>query len=1586
MTLVAQEKQRRKAQRSVAAFARKHSDIPADYFETYFAQSPVDGQDYDTETHLQWALQHYQQAQRKGTTIEIFHPDREQHGWEDHRTVVRIVTRNRPFIVDSVRMALSRLGYQIYLFIHPIFSVQRDKQGITAISGDKDGSTREAFLHILIDRIADPAACKTLQKALKKVLTDVKRVTDDWPAMQKSLQQVMQDLQAEVTGIDETERCQAYDFLQWLGNDHFTFLGYRNYELEGQSGQEKLTAEHAGLGLLRSLEQESRSFSALPAELRQRIREPNLLLVTKTVSRSIIHRSAHMDYIAIRRFDQQGQVIGEHRFIGLFTSRAYRQPAFDIPIIRDKLQAVLDSAQFDPISHTGKAFKHILETFPRDELFQISQDDLTDIAMGILYLEDRQQIRLFVRPDTYRRFVTCFIYVPRDAYDSDLRQKMTRILLNAFNSEDLDFNVRLTDDPLARVEFYIRTQPDQFPDYDVVALEQKLADAAYAWDDKYRQAVQSQQGQPIQRYLDYLSRIPVAYKADFDPSAAVQDIDVVMSLSAQQPFQVDFYQLTEKTDDQAAAQLRLKLYQWGQPIAPSDSLPVLENLGVRVVEEKPYCIRCEAGQPIYIHNHLLEVHGDYVVHDVKQHIEQTIRQVWANTIENDGFNQLILHAGLSTREALVFRAYAKYLQQVQLPYSQPRLVETLVKHASITTQLKTLFVDRFSDTPTDDLISDIEAALDAITSLDEDRILRYFFSVIQATVRTNYFIGGDQPRDYLSFKLDSTAVPDLPKPVPLYEIFVYAIEVEGIHLRGGKVSRGGLRWSDRPDDFRTEVLGLMKAQMVKNAIIVPTGAKGGFVVKAHPQNGQNMKDLVADCYSTFIRGLLDITDNLVNNQVVHPTDVVRHDGDDPYLVVAADKGTATFSDLANRIAREYDFWLDDAFASGGSAGYDHKKMAITARGAWESVKLLFRDLGKNIQKENFTVVGIGDMGGDVFGNGMLLSKHIRLIAAFNHKHIFLDPDPDAARSFKERKRLFKKTPSSWEDYNPELISAGGGVFSRADKSINLSAEAQQALGTTAKRLSPTDLINTILKAPVDLLWNGGIGTYVKASFEDQAAADDRANDNLRVNGNQLRCLVVGEGGNLGLTQPGRIEYALNGGRLDTDFIHNAGGVHSSDIEVNIKILLNAAVRDQRLNLDQRNDLLASMTDDVAAAVLDSNYWQEIAISQVEYQAVSLLDTHRELINTYEHQGHLDRQVEHLPTDKVLQERRAIGQGLTRPEIAVVVSYTKMALYDAMQDDDLWNDPYYQCELQRYFPQALREQYSDLIGQHRLDNEIIATFIINRMVNRLGATFVHRMQEQQAATAEIVRAYTIVWEVFNLRHAWQLISDLDYQVPAEIQKAMLAVLTGLIERASLWVVQHVKPRQSVADAIAQFQPGANQFQQTLLDQYCQPEQRWLDAGVPESLARMVSCADALYSSFDVVNIAAQRNVSVDIAAALYQQVSQTLQLNWLIDQTELLPENNVWEQQSRSHLMSSLYEIAAQVTQKAVKFWQSYAKKQRLDETDASQLNQTEWTTAWRQQQAAFIDWYEPELTELQQAESVDIAMILVVIQQLQTRL
>jgi glutamate dehydrogenase len=1474
--------------------------------------------------------------------VRVYNPERERDGWSSAHTALEIVSDDMPFIVDSVTMELAREGFTIDLVIHPVVRVRRDSEGrvveVLDPGTDAEDAISESVFHAELLREPDQDRLDHLRDRVVAVLEDVRVAVDDWQPMRRRALELARQLEQDSppASADEVEETRA--FLEWVADDHFTFLGYREYELTEKNGDAWVKAlETTGLGILR------RKRPSPPRKLSEKAtalaRSPQLLLLTKANSQAPIHRPAYLDYIGVKRFDAEGNVTGEYRFLGLYTSSAYRAVLAEIPLLRGKVAAVLQRSGFLPASHDAKALYEILESYPRDVLFQFETEDLFEISMGVLGLGERQRVRLFVWEDPLDRFVWCLVTIPRDRFNTENRERIGKLLLETFSGSQLDWTLQLSESLLVRVYYIVRC-PGIPEDYDLAAIETRLGRATRAWTDELRQALISEFGEErgVKLHRRYQGAFPTGYRSDWSAEAAIDDIKRLEQLEDRRGAIINLYRPTPAQ----AEILRCKLYS-AEGVSLSEVLPTFEHMGARVMDERPYRVTPEESEPAWIYDFRLRV-GAEDVQRVRDTFEDVFLAARRGVLEDDRLNGLVLAAELTGREIVVLRAVARYLRQAGIPYSDAYMERTLMAHPEIAEGLLELFLARFDpeevgEDRAERVRERIEEAIDAVESLDEDRILRGFESVILAMLRTSYFRrdASSAALPYLAFKLDPQQISLLPKPRPRFEVFVYSPRFEAVHLRGGKVARGGIRWSDRPEDFRTEVLGLMKAQMVKNALIVPVGAKGGFVLKRPPGGGGEALRLEAiECYRMFLRGLLDLTDNIVDGDVVPPEGVVRHDEDDTYQVVAADKGTARFSDIANEISGDYDYWLGDAFASGGSHGYDHKQMGITARGAWESVKRHFRELGTDVESTDFTVVGIGDMSGDVFGNGMLLSKHIKLVAAFDHRHVFLDPDPDPETSYDARMRLFQQDRSSWADYDGSALSEGGGIYERTAKSIRLSEPVRQALDIEAVELSPQEVIRAILRAPVDLLWNGGVGTYVKASGESHAEVGDKANDPLRVDARELRCRVVGEGGNLGFTQRARIEYALRGGpeheggAIYTDSIDNAAGVNTSDHEVNIKILLDSCVRAGELSEDDRNELLVEMTDAVVQQVLYASYTQTQAISLALFQTKPMIDVHARLIRRLEQVAGLDRELEFLPSEEVISDRKAAQEGLVAPEVAIVMAYTKIHLYDRLLHSDLPEDEYLARDLERYFPPPLPDRYGEEMPGHRLRREIIATMVANQLVDRAGTTFAFRLGEETGASPPtLARGFAVAREAFEMRDFWTQVEALDNKISAQVQLQMLIEGRRLVERATRWLVLEDLGGIEIEHEVARFEPGVELLMAAIPDVLEGAEAEAFEArvtelgeaGVPDELARRVAAMPSLLPVFDIVAVAELADRELDDVMHTYFRLDSRLELAWLRDRIYALPRANRWQALARAALRDDLARAHRELTQEVLEYAQ-----------------------------------------------------------------
>ncbi|KGN37003.1 NAD-glutamate dehydrogenase [Knoellia subterranea] len=1507
--------------------------------------------------------------------VRVFNPTTESDGWSSARSVIQIVTDDMPFLVDSVTSALVERDIDIHLVVHPQLRVRRDASGALLETCDEDcvapadgadGVIAESWILLTIDRESDEAGREELQAILENVLVDVREAVADWPAMRTRCLVIAAELEgAPPVGVPAEEVSQAVAFLRWMADNHFTFLGYREYSLEETpDGDVIRPLPGSGLGMLQQDPPADKPLVPLSPESSRKAREQGVLVLTKANSRSTVHRPAYLDYVGVRTYSPDGQTLGEKRFLGLYASTAYTESVLRLPVVAEKVAAVVERSGLAADSHTGKDLIEVLETYPRDELIQASPDQLFETAMAVAQLQERRRTKLFLREDDFGRFVSCQVYIPRDRYNTGVRTRMAAILKDAFGGESVEFTARVSERALSRLQFVVRMPAGEhirsLDEEQRADLERRLVEVSRNWADRLGDGLRDRLGEVEgDRLFDRFGRgFPTAYEETFAVVQGVADLHHLDRLGDDRRTSVALYRPTDSPENLR----RFKLFRI-DPLSLTDILPIFTDMGVEVVDEQPYEVTRTDGSELHVYDFGLRVNDPEVwsgvTHErLRDLFESAVLAVWDGSAESDGFNQLVLAARLTWRQVVILRTVAKYLRQTQATFSQSYFEDALVSNPGIATDLVAFFEARFDpdafsgtagpqrDAAQAEIAERITSALDDVSSLDEDRIIRAFLAVMQATLRTNFFQtvaagaetdvdqdGVADSKPYVSLKLNPKAIPDLPAPRPAYEIWVYSPQVEGVHLRFGSVARGGLRWSDRREDFRTEILGLVKAQMVKNAVIVPTGSKGGFYAKQLPDPAVSREDWLAEgqsAYRTFISGLLDLTDNRVGTEIQPPTRVVRHDEDDPYLVVAADKGTATFSDIANGVAQSYGFWLDDAFASGGSAGYDHKAMGITARGAWESVKRHFREMGVDTQTEDFTVVGVGDMSGDVFGNGMLLSEHIRLVAAFDHRHVFVDPNPVAAQSFQERKRLFELPRSSWDDYDRSLISEGGGVFARSLKSIAVTPQMREALGLPegVATMTPTELIHAIVLAPVDLFWNGGIGTYVKASSESHLEIGDRANDAIRVNGDELRVQVVGEGGNLGLSQLGRIEAALSGVRVNTDAIDNSAGVDTSDHEVNIKILLGDVVRRGDLTVEERNTLLASMTDDVAEHVLRDNYEQNVLLGNARAQEVSMAPVHQRLMGWLEERGELDRGLEFLPTDAEIEKRTSEGIGLKSPEFAVLVAYAKLALKKDILESALPDDPYFAGTLADYFPAALREAYAAELGDHPLRREIVTNSVVNSMVNRGGITFAFRAQEEAAGSPEqVARAFIVCREVFDLRGYVEEIEALDNVLPTSVQTQLYLEFRRLLDRAVRWLLAARPGQLDITTEVERFAPVVADLGPRIPELLQGGERErvtaqvatWEEAGVPAGLAQRAASLLDSYSLLDVVDIATDLDHTPLEVAEVYFRMSERFSIDTMLNRVAALPRDDRWDSLARGALRDDLYGVLEAFTRSAFEF-------------------------------------------------------------------
>jgi len=1567
------------------------------YFNHYPLEELLGRPLSDVFGNLFYAWRLLQQFDGASPYVRAFNPSLAQDGWMCPHSVLVILQRDMPFLVDSIRIQLNRRAIAIHSLKSTLLNLQRNRKGQLEdiFENTEAGEGREALILLEISKHSDQTKLEEISGQLLEVLRDVKRVVDDYGAMRERLAASLANLdyanaELAAANIDETR-----EFLSWLARDNFTYLGYSEYEFverEGRSYLQELPERRLGLFALRD--------EAIPPLMRDDFNEgmarfhlvPQVITFSKSALRAHIHRYAYSDYVLLKRFNPEGEVVGETRFLGLYTSRVYLMSPWDIPLIRSKVTKVFDLYGLDESSHDGKNFRRILETFPRNEIFLSSGSELFETLRGVNQIAERAMVRLFMRRDPFGKFVNFVIYVPRDYFSTRIRLQIQELLGRALGTQDCEFTTYFSESILARVYLVFNIEGVEPVELDVRLLEKGIVNITRSWDDHLYAALLELEGeeQAAQQLHEYRNAFSLSYQQEFDARTAVQDMQAIAALKAGEQIEIRIYQPLEVN----ARHLRFQLFHRSTPLNLSDVIPVLENLGFEVISESSYEISGASGYCAWLHEFRLLVPAAVDIAASRDNLTQAFAAIWREEADNDAFNKLIPLAQLDWRQVTVLRAYASYMHQTLFPFALSYIASVLAHQYAVSRQLVGYFLARFNpdntraeDTgetasgPLDGLREAILQALDQVENLNEDRILRRYLVLMENTLRTNYFQQSEAgtPKEYLAFKFSPRQIADIPEPRPRFEIFVFSPRMEAVHLRTSKVARGGLRWSDRLQDYRTEVLGLVKAQQVKNAVIVPSGAKGGFVCKKMPQGDRDTQQAEAiACYQTMIRGLLDLTDNYSGGEI-HPAPKVQcYDDEDPYLVVAADKGTASFSDIANKISLHYHHWLGDAFASGGSRGYDHKAMGITARGAWISVQRHFRELGVDVQRDPVTVLGIGDMAGDVFGNGMLLSESILLVAAFNHQHIFIDPTPDAALSFAERKRLFELPKSTWADYDKNLLSAGGGVFLRSAKAIAITAEMRARFDIDTEHLTPSDLIRALLKAPVDLIWNGGIGTYVKSSAETHADAGDKASDQLRINGSELRAKVVGEGGNLGMTQRGRIEYALNGGACNTDFIDNAGGVDCSDHEVNIKILLDDLVEQGDLTVKQRNQLLVEMTEDVARLVLTNNRKQTLAISIAQAEALARGAEYRRFMHWLQAQGRLNRTLEFLPDDEQLVERQSAGKGLTRPELAVLISYAKAVLKEDLSKTHLAEDEFIGQFRERAFPPQIRERFASAMGSHRLGREIVATQVANDMINTMGITFAQRLVESTGATVgDIAKAYVIAREIYALDRFYRELVEaqelLDYQQLLELILAMMRK----IRRATRWFLRNRRGQLQAQAEIDIFGPAMRSIEQNfsgLLDE--QQLETWQarvaqlqEQGLPEHLIYVATAPADLYSGLSVVEVARLANYPLDSTAQLYFALGNHLNLPWFYNQISGLSVENNWHAMARETFLSDLESQLRNLTGALAKYLPHFSDHGALLER-------------WSQQQNLLISRWSLMVSELQSNRSADFAIFSVALRDL----
>lgn len=1507
---------------------------------------------------------------------------------KEHYTIIEVINDDMPFLVDSIACKLDNLGFEIKNVLHPIYYAKRDKSGnLVAAKSDEKSAKAESVIQFHTSKINDENA-KNITNKIHDLLDNIKLVVQDWPKMADSVLNLQNQNFNKKSVQDVIE---IKDFIKWLCDGNFIFLGFKEFNLKKDKDLSLEPLDSSALGVFRSKHEDfiPKVVNSTSAELEKALQDPFAVEILKSRYKSRIHRNTNAERIRIQKFSKDGELVGEYRIIGLFTSHAYTISPQQIPLIKGKIAEVIAKSGFVKGSHNYKDLVSVIESYPRDELFQISAQDLLRIASGIVMICGRNQVRYFARQDKYHRFLSCLVFTPRERSNSDLREKIRDYLAKEYQGEVVDTFVQITESNLTRLHVIIRTDR-KIDDLEESRIESAIAEMAKLWSDGLKEEIVTKFGENAAHNLftKYKKSFSVSYSNRFDARRAAIDISRIEEALQQNSILFNLYKSSAAEGDIA----ELKIYSPQRELILSDVMPILESFGFNVIHEHTYVVSLD-GSKVWIHYFRLnlEKSGAQFSEELKNNFEEAITLIWKEITTAGSLNQLLLSAELNWKQVYALRAYSKYLYQSGFRHDQKYVANILVKNNLITKLLIKLFETKFDPAlkvsieerrnQVNAIVEKIKQELNKVSDASHDSAIRKFLALINATLRTNYYQtdanGGF--KGYLSFKFDCKKVPDLPLPLPYAEIFVYSSRVEGVHLRGGRVARGGLRWSDRHEDFRTEVLGLMKAQMTKNAVIVPVGSKGGFVVKkdaAKMPREEYLKEGV-ECYKTFLRGLLDLTDNVINTKIVHPQNVVMHDDSDPYLVVAADKGTATFSDIANSVSAEYNFWLGDAFASGGSVGYDHKKMGITAKGAWISVKRHFAEMGHDTQSQDFTCVGIGDLAGDVFGNGMLLSKHIRLVAAFNHMHIFIDPTPDAARSFVERERMFNLPRSTWMDYDQSLISKGGGIYERSAKSIKLSPEAKQALAIDKDELTPVELMNLILKAPVDLLWNGGIGTYVKACDETNQEVGDRANDAFRINGNELRCKVVGEGGNLGFTQKGRIEYALTGGRINTDAMDNSAGVDCSDHEVNIKIAMTQAMRANKITLEKRNKILESMTDNVSELVLSDNRLQTQAITIAQSQGPSALSAQSQFLDNLEKSGLLNRKIEFLPSSKEILKRQVDKIGLTRPELCVMLAYAKMDIYNHLLTSDLIDDKYFETELLSYFPTLMQKDFKEEILTHQLRREIIATQITNFIVNRVGINFINQIsQESGFGLVEVVKSFIIACDSYGLRKIWEEIENLT-NVKAEIQAQMFLSTTKLLERSISWLLRN-QPSGDLTSIVSRFKKIASELSEILSDVLAQASQESYEKkvtkynlnNVSKDLAAQLAAMDPIASAFDIAEISAKSKFDLKKIAKIYFIIGSRFSLKWLRTKLQDVSSDSYWQKLSIKTVLEDLYSYQLKLAQQIV----THECKSATCEADV--------VDSWIKECPLLVDRYDNFINDLKQHPSPDMSMFVVALNRL----
>ncbi len=1587
-----------------AGFDKANFEVFASNF--FREVNPLDFTSYSDEDCFNSVLSCFEFISQKGyngSKHRIYNPSIKENGFESHFTYIDFVNKDIPFLVDSIVAYLDKHSIEIKNVLHPTYNAVRKNDGSLQEISYEGKDRNESVIQLHLNKISSQQEIDFLTNGLKQLIETINLVVADWVKMSKAVVESINTLQGAQSIVKKEKLAEIKDFIDWLVKGNFVLLGVKEFDINKEKdGSYSLKGiKNAESGVFCSQYDEMRPgvINSTPREIEDSVKSPYVLEILKSRYRSKVHRIANAERVRVQKFDGNGNVIGEYRIIGLFTSSAYNQSVTNIPLVRRKVEKVIQESGYIKGSHNYKDLVTVLEFYPRDELFQISHKDLLKNAIGIVSICGRSKVKFFAREDKFARFVSCLIFTPKDRSNSDLRAKIRAYLAKTYNGEVADFFVQINDTNLVRIHIIIRTNND-IPNVNELKVEEEIDRMTRVWSDDLLDTVKSafSDGGYLDIFARYKNAFSVSYKNRFSPRRAAVDIQLIEQCLEKDTLLFKFFKDIPALPEEV---VEFKIYNPKEEISLSKIMPVLDSFGFEIIKEHTYPIeinqdgRVRERKMVWINYfHLrLSSKGQKFSPKFRLNFEKTMSLICKNVTEHGELNRLLTVANLHWKQIYMLRAYTRYISQTNIKHKTTYIADVLVKYHEITSNIVRLFEIKFNpylNLKHDDrvlkiaeLLEKIKIQLTKVSDANEDTIISSFFGCIQATLRTNYYQPSKESgfKGYVSFKFDSNKVPNLPLPRPYAEIFVYSSEFEAIHLRGGMVARGGLRWSDRAQDYRTEVLGLMKAQMTKNAVIVPVGSKGGFVVKKNIV-GLDRKEIQENgikCYKTFLRGALDITDNVVNGKVIHPQNTIIYDGKDPYFVVAADKGTATFSDIANSISAEYNFWLGDAFASGGSNGYDHKKMGITAKGAWVSVMRHFQEMGRDSQSEDFTCVGIGDLMGDVFGNGMLLSKHIKLVAAFNHMHIFLDPNPDSTTSFKERKRIFNLERSTWMDYDKSLISQGGGIFERSAKSIKVSSQMAKILDINEGEMAPNDLIKAILKAPVDLLWNGGIGTYVKASSESHLDAGDRANDQLRINGNELRCKTVGEGGNLGFTQLGRIEYALNGGRINTDAMDNSAGVDCSDHEVNIKIAFSQAMANGSINLDARNKILGEMTDEVSHLVLNDNKMQTQAISISSSLGYISLGDQAKFLDRLEKNGLLNREIEFLPSIKEINRRQIERIGMTRPELCVMLSYAKMDIYNKLLSSNLIKDDYFTKYLFDYFPKAMHQKFVKEISNHQLKNEIISTQITNMVIDRSGIIFIDQIsQETGFGIDEIVRSFIIALEAFELHDIWNNIEKLSGKVNFEVLTEMFLASTKLLERSIKWLLKR-QNKNKINQEVAKYKKTADELFGFLTEVLAHDSKQDFDDKVknltqnkvPHELAKKIAAMDPIASAFDIGEISSKSNFSLKSISKIYFEIGTRFYLKRLRSKVAKLVPENYWQKLSSKSVLDELYFYQMMIAKNVVECGCENKDSCKIDSVDS-----------WISSAKFAVDRYDNFISDLELQPNPDLSVFVVALNRL----